>query len=90
MVQKSPIKDFKIESEEDITINTEPGKKIVMSYTDLQTQLSHVSGFACAIKNNKIWEINFVASAQSPAAAKTAWDEDSYLFDKMISTFIFL
>ena len=90
MVQKSPIKDFKIESEADIQINGIAGKKIVMSYTDLQTQLSHVSGFACAIKNNKIWEINFIASAQSAAAAKTAWDQNSYLFDKMIGAFIFL
>lgn len=90
MIQKSPIKDYKLESETDIDINGTAGKKIVMSYTDLQTQLSHVSGFACAIKNNKIWEINFIASAQSAAAAKTAWDQNSYLFDKMISAFIFL
>lgn len=90
MVQKSPIKDFKVESEADIQINGIAGKKIVMSFTDLQTQLSHVSGFACAIKNNKIWKINFIASAQSPSAAKTAWDQNSYLFDKMISAFIFL
>jgi len=90
LIQTSPVKDSKIVSESDININGVAGKKIVMSYTDLQTQLSHVSGFACALKNNKIWKINFIASAQSPAAAQTAWNENSYLFDKMISAFIFL
>lgn len=89
-IKQWPIKDYKIESEQDITILTEPGKKIVLSYSDLQTQLSHISGLAFAIKNNKIFKINFIATAQDAASAKKTWDENSYLFDKMISAFIFL
>ncbi|TSC93110.1 MAG: hypothetical protein Athens101428_737 [Candidatus Berkelbacteria bacterium Athens1014_28] len=89
-IQKWPIKEFKVESEEDITVQTEAGKKVVLSYTDLQTQLSHVSGFACTIKNGKIYKINFIASAQDAATAMATWRENSYLFDKMISAFIFL
>lgn len=90
LIESSPVKDYKLISEESININGIAGRKIVMSYTDLQTQLSHVSGFACAIKNDKIWKINFIASAPDAAAAQAAWDQNSYLFDKMISAFIFL
>ena len=89
-IQKSAVKDFKIELEEDVTINGVQGRKIVMSDSDLQTQLSHVSGFACAVKNGKVYNINFVATAKDAAAAKKTWNENSYLFDKMISAFIFL
>ncbi len=90
LYQSSAIKDFKLISEENVDINGVAGKKIVMSFTDLQTGLSHISGFACATKDAKIWKINFIASAQSPVVAQTVWDENSYLFDKMISAFIFL
>lgn len=90
LIQSSPVEDFKLISEESVDINGVSGRKIVMSYTDLQTQLSHVSGFACAIKDNKIWKINFIATAPDAATAKTTWDQNSYLFDKMISAFIFL
>lgn len=90
LIQNSPIKNFKLVSEENININGVAGKKIVMSYTDNQTGLSHVSGFACAINNGKIWKINFIVSAQSLTEAQTVWNQDSYLFDKMISAFIFL
>lgn len=90
LIQTSPIKDYALVSEESVDINGIAGRKIVMSYTDLQTQLSHVSGFACAIKNNKIWKINFIASAKDATTAMATWKESSYLFDKMISAFIFL
>jgi len=69
-IKQWPIKDYKVESEQDITVLTEPGKKIVLSYSDLQTQLSHVSGLAFTIKNGKIFNINFIATAQDTVSAK--------------------
>lgn len=73
-----------------ITVNNNPGYEGVWAYTDQNTQLSHVYAVAATVKNDKIFYISFTVSSQTSAGALQGWTDYSYLFDKMISAFIFL
>jgi len=89
-VQKFPIKDFKVISEENITIDGQPGVKAVWSYSDLQTNAAVISANAYAAKAGKMWKINYLIGGPSVEEILKTWNETSYIFEKMISAFRFL
>ena len=73
-----------------ITISGNQGYQGVWSYTDQNTQLSHVYAVAATAKSGKVYYISFTISSKTSAGALRGWNQYSYLFDKMISAFIFL
>lgn len=88
--QKFPIKDFKVISEENITIDGQPGVKAVWSYADIQTNSATISANAYAAKAGKMWKINYTVGSATAQETQSTWNESSYLFEKMISAFQFL
>lgn len=89
-VQSFPIQDFKVISQENVTISGQPGVKAVWSYSDLQTNSATVSAQAYTSKNGKLWKITFLVGGVNEAEVEKTWSDTSYIFDKMISSFTFL
>lgn len=73
-----------------VSFNGNPGYEGVWAYSDQNSQLSYVYAVAASIKNNKLFFISLTVSSQTLAGAQQGWSQYSYLFDKMISSFIFL
>lgn len=89
-VQQFAIKNFTVLSDENITIDGQAGVKSVWSYSDLQTGAFTISGHAYTSKSGKLWKITFLASGSNQTEVEKIWQDYSYIFDKMISAFIFM
>lgn len=73
-----------------ITIDNNPGYQGVWSYSDQNSGLSHVYAVAATVKNGNVYYITFTVTGSTAAKALQGWTDYSYIFDKMISAFIFL
>jgi len=85
-----PTNNLQTTKENAVTINNNAGYQGVWSYTDQNTQLSHVYAVVATVKNNKVYYISLTVSGSTLAIAQKGWADNSYIFDKMISAFIFL
>jgi hypothetical protein len=85
-----PTNSLQTTKENAVTINNNAGYQGVWSYTDQNTQLSHVYAVAATVKSGKVYYISLTISSKTSAGALQGWNQYSYLFDKMISAFIFL
>jgi len=89
-IQLFPSSNFSVIEESALDISGTPAYKGVWSYSDKNTGLTHYYAIVCAVKNGKVYKITFTVSGNTAENAASGWSQYSYLFDKMISAFIFL